>query len=133
MKHSISGIPSRRRPGGGNGFSRSRDAAPSPGYTICYEAKSGQGPSGRLRASKPSPYKSTGMERPKPAPLETHRLVLSVISAAKLRVRPDWRRISCWLRFTAAQATLQTHNYKLGVLTHRQLSKGALYTTTEII
>jgi hypothetical protein len=26
-KHSVSRIPSRRRPGGGNGFSRSRDAA----------------------------------------------------------------------------------------------------------
>src|SRR5882757_2135274 len=57
----------------------------------------------------------------------------AVISAAKLRVRPDCRQIPCWLRFTAAQATLQTHNYKLGVLTHRQLSKGASYTTTKIM
>ena len=67
------------------------------GYTICYEAKSGQG--------KPSPYKSTGNGKAKTRTFG-NRLVLSVISAAKLRVRPDCRQIPCWLRFTAAQATL---------------------------
>jgi len=81
------------------------------------------------------PFGAQGELKPRP-PKETFmRLlpVLPVISAAKLRVRPDCRQIPCWLRFTAAQATLQTHNYKLGVLTHRQLSKGASYTTTKIM
>src|SRR5258708_25295162 len=38
-----------------------------PAHTICSEAKSGQG--------KPSPYKSTGMERPKPLALLHQTLV----------------------------------------------------------
>jgi len=57
-------------------FSRSRDAAPSSGYTICYDAKSGQG-------------QEYGNAKAKTRTLEIHRPVLSVISAAKLRVRPD--------------------------------------------
>jgi hypothetical protein len=55
------------------------------------------------------PFGAQGELKPRP-PKETFmRLlpVLPVISAAKLRVRPDCRRIPCWLRFTAAQATLQ--------------------------
>src|SRR5258708_24978494 len=59
------------------------------------------------------PFGAQGELKPRP-PKETFRRllpVLPVISAAKLRVRPDCRQIPCWLRFTADPSRPLTHHH----------------------